>query len=295
MNGRVYDPELGRFMSADPFVQAPHNTQSYNRYSYVFNNPLSFTDPNGYQARTVEDIHVPGKDTREDQRRQREQEREDGNRYAAEEMARQYIEQMIAYSMSEWTFSTPDGIVRISITDPVKAVAGISGGEHAQKASGPAGAGTEADRVAFQKELDALTTDGSLSKYRSFDNADAAATEVLDLTAPLSKKYGLEVGGNIWQDKKGWHYTIPIIGGPGSVDVPGSHIGYHTHPYGSMKFSNQFNSYTGGPGDAGWVASSGKSLYMGVVINGSVSIGVCDPGSCSQFGRLGTSPSRVLK
>ncbi len=50
MNGRVYDPELGRFLSADPFVQAPYNTQSYNRYSYVFNNPLSFTDPSGYQT-----------------------------------------------------------------------------------------------------------------------------------------------------------------------------------------------------------------------------------------------------
>ncbi|MDZ4260958.1 MAG: RHS repeat-associated core domain-containing protein [Pseudomonadota bacterium] len=48
MNGRVYDPELGRFMSADPFVQAPYNSQSYNRYSYVFNSPLSFTDPSGY-------------------------------------------------------------------------------------------------------------------------------------------------------------------------------------------------------------------------------------------------------
>ena len=43
-SGRVYDSELGRFMSADPFVQAPYNSQSYNRYSYVFNNPLSFTD-----------------------------------------------------------------------------------------------------------------------------------------------------------------------------------------------------------------------------------------------------------
>lgn len=50
MNGRVYDPELGRFLSADPFVQAPYNSQSYNRYSYVFNNPLSFTDPSGYSA-----------------------------------------------------------------------------------------------------------------------------------------------------------------------------------------------------------------------------------------------------
>lgn len=48
MNGRVYDPRLGRFLSADPLVQAPYNTQSYNRYSYVFNNPVSFVDPSGY-------------------------------------------------------------------------------------------------------------------------------------------------------------------------------------------------------------------------------------------------------
>ncbi|PHS69113.1 MAG: hypothetical protein COB23_07085, partial [Methylophaga sp.] len=48
MNGRVYDPTLGRFISADPFVQFPLNAQSLNRYSYVMNNPLSFTDPSGF-------------------------------------------------------------------------------------------------------------------------------------------------------------------------------------------------------------------------------------------------------
>ena len=48
MNGRVYDPALGRFLSADPFVQFPDSTQGLNRYSYVGNNPLSFTDPSGY-------------------------------------------------------------------------------------------------------------------------------------------------------------------------------------------------------------------------------------------------------
>ena len=48
MNGRVYDPVLGRFLSADPFVQFPHSTQGLNRYSYVNNNPLSYTDPSGY-------------------------------------------------------------------------------------------------------------------------------------------------------------------------------------------------------------------------------------------------------
>jgi len=48
MNGRVFDPELGRFLSADPYVQFEHNLQSFNRYSYVMNNPLSFNDPSGY-------------------------------------------------------------------------------------------------------------------------------------------------------------------------------------------------------------------------------------------------------
>ena len=48
MNGRIYDPVTGRFLQADPLVQDPFNGQSYNRYGYVLNNPLSFTDPTGF-------------------------------------------------------------------------------------------------------------------------------------------------------------------------------------------------------------------------------------------------------
>lgn len=48
MNGRIYDPVLGRFMTADPYLQDPQSLQSYNRYSYGFNNPLSGIDPSGY-------------------------------------------------------------------------------------------------------------------------------------------------------------------------------------------------------------------------------------------------------
>jgi RHS repeat-associated protein len=47
MNGRVYDPILGRFLSPDKYVQAPGFTQSLNWYSYCLNNPLIFTDPSG--------------------------------------------------------------------------------------------------------------------------------------------------------------------------------------------------------------------------------------------------------
>lgn len=48
MNGRVYDPYLARFVSADPYIQDPNNSQSLNRYSYVWNNPVNSTDPSGY-------------------------------------------------------------------------------------------------------------------------------------------------------------------------------------------------------------------------------------------------------
>jgi RHS repeat-associated protein len=48
MNGRVYDPFIGRFLQADPYMQDPTNTQNFNRYSYVWNNPPNATDPSGY-------------------------------------------------------------------------------------------------------------------------------------------------------------------------------------------------------------------------------------------------------
>jgi RHS repeat-associated protein len=48
LNGRVYDPVTGRMTSADPMVPDPLNGQTWNRYSYVGNNPLAFTDPTGY-------------------------------------------------------------------------------------------------------------------------------------------------------------------------------------------------------------------------------------------------------
>ena len=56
MNGRLYDPVLGRMLSPDIAIQDEHNAQAYNRYSYCFNNPLRFTDPSGY---VVEDYWDP--------------------------------------------------------------------------------------------------------------------------------------------------------------------------------------------------------------------------------------------
>ncbi|MDO8272216.1 MAG: RHS repeat-associated core domain-containing protein [Gammaproteobacteria bacterium] len=50
MGGRIYDPELGRFMSADPIISDMTNVQRLNRYSYVLNSPLSYVDPSGFDG-----------------------------------------------------------------------------------------------------------------------------------------------------------------------------------------------------------------------------------------------------
>ena len=47
MNGRLYDAKLDRFLAPDNFVQSVFDTQSYNRYGYVLNNPLLYSDPSG--------------------------------------------------------------------------------------------------------------------------------------------------------------------------------------------------------------------------------------------------------
>ena len=54
MNGRLYDPMIGKFMSGEPLVQDPINGQSYNRYSYVLNNPTNLTDPTGFRPELID-------------------------------------------------------------------------------------------------------------------------------------------------------------------------------------------------------------------------------------------------
>lgn len=47
MNARLYNPYVGRFISPDPFVQMPDNSQNFNRFIYCLNNPLRYTDESG--------------------------------------------------------------------------------------------------------------------------------------------------------------------------------------------------------------------------------------------------------
>jgi RHS repeat-associated protein len=50
LNARLYDPSIGRFLSADSVIPDPYDGQSYNRYTYVDNRPLSLTDPTGHDG-----------------------------------------------------------------------------------------------------------------------------------------------------------------------------------------------------------------------------------------------------
>jgi uncharacterized protein RhaS with RHS repeats len=56
VGGRVYDPEIGRFLSPDLFVNFPASSQGFNRYAYVANSTLSYADPSGYFLKKAQKI-----------------------------------------------------------------------------------------------------------------------------------------------------------------------------------------------------------------------------------------------
>jgi len=58
MNGRLQDAVTGRFLSADPVFDTQQGTQAFNRYAYVGNNPLTFSDPSGFESDAAQDPHV---------------------------------------------------------------------------------------------------------------------------------------------------------------------------------------------------------------------------------------------
>ena len=60
MNGRIYNSSGAYFFSPDPYIQDPTNTQNYDRYSYVDNNPLSYNDPTGFCGFSVQSTYIPG-------------------------------------------------------------------------------------------------------------------------------------------------------------------------------------------------------------------------------------------
>ncbi len=58
MNGRIYDPILAKMLSADPTIPDPSESASYNRYAYVNNNPMRYSDPTGFTPADVAPIET---------------------------------------------------------------------------------------------------------------------------------------------------------------------------------------------------------------------------------------------
>jgi RHS repeat-associated protein len=57
---RYYEPQIGRFLSADTIIPDPLNLQSHNRYSFVRNNPINRVDPSGHDDRSAVDVSLVG-------------------------------------------------------------------------------------------------------------------------------------------------------------------------------------------------------------------------------------------
>lgn len=57
MNARIYDPAMGRFMTPDSVIPDANKPQAYNRYSYVYNNPATYTDPSGHNPLAIAAIY----------------------------------------------------------------------------------------------------------------------------------------------------------------------------------------------------------------------------------------------
>ena len=62
-NARWYDTALGRFIQADTIVPGAGNPQAFDRYAYVLNNPLRYTDPSGHRNCEEDGYNCPGDQT----------------------------------------------------------------------------------------------------------------------------------------------------------------------------------------------------------------------------------------
>jgi RHS repeat-associated protein len=60
MNGRVFEPIAGRFLSQDPFIDGLFSSQGPNGHAYVHNNPLTYIDPSGFLCGQMGEDHMCG-------------------------------------------------------------------------------------------------------------------------------------------------------------------------------------------------------------------------------------------
>ena len=327
--GRVYDPTLGRFLSPDPLVGNPGSAQRWNGYSYVSNSPMSFVDPSGLsQAPGAGGCNLVGVMCGAA-----------GGGFGLASVVSTHRFQWvdIFFSVVSSWFNTDWGTGVIDETGATNrnyfgGGGAADGGWGSYDSHEPFHFGIAFFSATFQvtrqvgvvgtpnipgrdmkkeleDELGRLTARGILDPKNKYKSRDEAARAVLEILAPLSAKYGLELGGNIMEIegltsrrtgrvlKSRFRYTMPVIGESKRVGVNIGNPGYHTHTSGDLVFSNRFDNAAHDlkGGDAEWVKESGHPLYLGVVgADGRVQVGVCEAGKCPTTGKEGTEPTRTI-
>ena len=145
-----------------------------------------------------------------------------------------------------------------------------------------------ANKRLIEKELLALKRLGKISDRTIYQTADKAAKYILDVTAPISAKYGLEIGGNVYQDGKFYKYTFPVVGNESSMgnllDI--NHSVYHTHPNGVLSFSTNVNTQSTNGGDVSWANRYNTTVYMGHYQGSNTYVGACARNTCNNLSSI---------
>jgi len=207
MDARYYDPVIGRFYSNDP-VGFTGDITTFNRYSYVGNNPYKYTDPTGMFRNC---------------------------------------------------------------------------GKAGSNCTVIKGSSNQRDTFAQKRaknSVNKLYENGTLNATKIFNTEDNAAKEVLTAIAPISRRYKIELGGNIKPAHENYFsYGQVVIGDALTVGISPYYTGYHTHYQGGLIFSN-YQHNEGDRNDAGWVRVNkgyyNNGLYLGYESDkGVIGIALC--------------------
>lgn len=285
MRGRVYDYQLGRFLSPDPFIMDPTDSQSLNAYSYVLNNPLSGTDPTGYQYNTGQDPNTrsPGEatpTTEEGSSSQKQTVVKGKVRYRTP--GSRIIRESGSYEVE---VSGNGAVESVSFTNSSgqASIAMAGGGAHAgQSGSGaPDSGGEEAkiglcgtagkcrpndysaeEQASILERTNRVTAEIRSASYDSVQAAAVALHENEGLMA-MAEEYGVEFWAVI--DKKTFRIKEVATGfhsgkaeGVYSNSFKLGDSVWHTHPSGKKVWKGDLHSVVGKRGR--WIFASGRKL-----------------------------------
>jgi RHS repeat-associated protein len=253
MNGRMYDPLAGQFLSPDKNIQDPYNSQNLNRYSYCVNNPLKYSDPTGFNVSvTVQYVHDIV--------------------YGPQSHVDQMLKELFGAMYEDVFHGGFDYAFLISGFGGNRGGGGNINGKTQDNKNGYSG-----DPI-YDK---AVLGGGPNSKFSSLD---LAAMDFGIRYNDNSISRGLEFGTVFYSGKrKGvsyYSYNIPIVGGPSTVEIPlhgnpwftkFEGVG-HTHGFGFGDEDEVFSDLDMSTPYYNYLCTPNGALYRYDARNGSTSV-----------------------